>query len=211
MYQDVKFIKGVLYYEELDGKWYPVRLPFGTAGGGGRGRQGIPGDQGDPGPPGPQGPPGQIIIQDDMLIQHVTLTQAQILALTDPAAFIVLPKAPAGFINLVSSITEYSKGNGFNNVGGDGGLKYYDSSNTVSGNQIYNDDPTNTGASVLTGANKVISASPVQSNTQASTQGPFTEQAVENDLMLGCNTPYSGGDPADTLDIYIAYRQLATT
>lgn len=48
MYQDVKFIKGVLYYEELDGKWYPIRLPIGA--GGGRGRQGIPG------PPGPAGP-----------------------------------------------------------------------------------------------------------------------------------------------------------
>lgn len=36
MYQDVKFIKGVLYYEELDGKWYPVPLSFRGGGGGGK-------------------------------------------------------------------------------------------------------------------------------------------------------------------------------
>lgn len=42
MYQDVKCINGVLYYEERDGKYYPCRLAPGAGGaaggGGGRGR-----------------------------------------------------------------------------------------------------------------------------------------------------------------------------
>ena len=56
MYQDVKFIKGVLYYEEQDGKWYPVQLPMAIGGGrGGRGTQGQQGNQGIQGPAGADG------------------------------------------------------------------------------------------------------------------------------------------------------------
>lgn len=59
MYQDVKFIKGVLYYEEQDGNWYPVPLPVGPPGmNGGRGPRGIQGVQGIQGPVGPAGPAG---------------------------------------------------------------------------------------------------------------------------------------------------------
>lgn len=50
MYQDVKFIRGILYYEERDGNWYPVPLPGSISGRNGR--------RGPQGPTGPQGPAG---------------------------------------------------------------------------------------------------------------------------------------------------------
>lgn len=48
MISDVKYINGILYYE-YKGKYYPIRLPIITVGGGGGGR-------GATGPTGPQGP-----------------------------------------------------------------------------------------------------------------------------------------------------------
>lgn len=37
MYQEVKYINGIFYYEEKDGKYYPTRPIVGVAGGGGGG------------------------------------------------------------------------------------------------------------------------------------------------------------------------------
>lgn len=234
MYQDVKCINGGLYYEEVDGKYYPCNAGM-IVGGGGGGR-GKPGQQGPIGPTGPSGGATgatgatgntgatgstgatgatgstTIIIQDMMLVHNAILTQADILALTNPATFVALPKAPAGFINVVSSITEYGPATAYAS-GGDAALRYFDSSNTTSAGELYNDDPSATGTNIITAGNSsILGATPTQFNVgNIGLDGPFREQAVENDLLVGNNSGYTGGAPGDILNIYVAYRQVAIT
>lgn len=78
MNRDVKFINGNFYYE-LNGNYYPIRLPIATigGGGGGRGPAGAIGATGPQGPTGPAGPASNI----------PSVTTAQRLALTPTTAF----------------------------------------------------------------------------------------------------------------------------
>ncbi len=98
MYQDVKFINGAFHQEGLDGKYYPINLPFG--GGGARGRTGATG------PTGPAGPSSE----GSILETTVSLTAEQIKTLSSVPVIAIPAPGVGKAIVIIADATEFEPG-----------------------------------------------------------------------------------------------------
>lgn len=139
-------------------------------------------------------------------IHKTRLTKTMILALTNPADKIVLPMAAAGYINIVSGITEkyiYDT-TPFTNAG-QAGVNYYNSDD-IPGRWLFSDDPTYDSQSILLASmNQSMQASIIPFINSA---GMTTEVAITGDLLIGVESPFLLGGTNAFLDIYVAFRKI---